>query len=162
MSQHWQTHRPVLSAGFALRFRFHRGLPYSSEPEPHRLAAARRDCERIMRRRLRPHALAIHRILSAVDDKIVDAIFDEFHFVPGRKQTLRIGFVLGEEKLRGTVAVQFVFAQRLVRRPDGWAMTEQIGARAETRQPSVFAPGPGVTKPDRGQHMKLRWLRPPI
>src|SRR5205085_7210600 len=97
MSQHWQTHRPVLSAGFALRFRFHRRFAYSSEPEPHRLAAAGRDREWIMCRRLRPHALAIHGILSAVDDKIVDAVFDEFHFVPERKQTLRIGFILGEE-----------------------------------------------------------------
>src|SRR5437016_4103484 len=153
MSQHWQTHRPVLSAGFALRFRFHRRLAYSSEPEPHRLAAARRDRERIMCRRLRPHALAIHRILSAVDDKIVDAVFDEFHFVPGRKETLRIGFVLGKKKLRGTVAMQFVFAQCLVRRLDRWAMTEQIGARAETRQPSVLAPAPSVTNPERGEQV---------
>src|SRR5437868_11057198 len=144
MSQHWQTHRSVLSAGFALRFRFHRRFAYASEPEPHRLAATRRDRERIMRRRFRPYALAIHRVLSPMDDKIVDAVFNEFHFVPGRKQTLRIGFVLGEEKLRGTVAMQFVFAQRLVRRLDCWAMTEQIRARAQARQPSVFAPGPGV------------------
>src|SRR5438270_4763579 len=123
MSQHWQTDRPVLSARFPLRFRFHRRLAYASEPEPHRLAAAGRDHERIMCRRLCPHALAIHGILSAVDDKVVDAVFDEFHFVPGRKQTLRISFVLSEEKLGGTVVMQFVFAQRLVRRLDRWAMT---------------------------------------
>src|SRR5437773_2754363 len=109
--QHAETDCPWNSSRLAGRMLFPR-LADATEPEPHYFALAGRDGEGVMRGRLRPDALRIHRFFSPSDDEIVDSIFHEWMAVRRRKEAPGIRFVLGEEQFARVFAMQRVIAQR--------------------------------------------------
>src|SRR5207237_8491039 len=97
------------------------GFANAAKPESHNATRAGLDRERIMRRGLCPHALGIHRLDPPIDDKIVDAVFDERVSVRRRKEARGVGFVLGEKQIARAFAVQLVVTQRAMACLDGWA-----------------------------------------
>src|SRR5205823_9607036 len=120
----------------------------AAKPESHHAARAGLDRERIMRRGFCPHALGIHRLGPSIDDKIVDAVFDERVSVRRRKKARGVGFVLGEKEIARVFAVQLVVTQRAMARLNGWATAREIGARPKRGPAIVAAPCPGVAEPE--------------
>jgi hypothetical protein len=92
---------------------------------------------------------------------VVDAILDVGCSVWCPENPFAVGLVLGEQKVRLAFAIQNAFAQFVMRRRD---RTETVAFRCGSQDWFRLArpPGPGVAKPQRGQHVQLRGLRPAV
>ncbi len=127
------------------------------EPRAHRLAAAARDVEHIVRRGLGSLPLGIHRRAVARGDEGMECVLDVGRPIGLIPEPLCVGFVLGKEQLRLALAGQRVFGEIHMRRFDD--------ARPHTGErglPIVQTPRPGVAKPDRRQQMQPCRLRASI
>ena len=93
--------------------------PGGRQTQPDRLAAAAGHVEDIVGRGLGPGLGGIHRLALSRDDVGVERILDVGRRVGLAPQTLRIALVLGEEQLRGAIAMEPVLAQLMVRGLNG-------------------------------------------
>ena len=89
--------------------------PGGRQTEADGLAAAAGHVEDIVGRRLGPGLGGIHRLAAARDDVLVERVLDVGRRIGLAPETLRIALVLGEEQLRGAIAMQPVLAKLMVR-----------------------------------------------
>ena len=78
------------------------------------LAAAAGHVEDIVGRRLGPDLGGIDRLAASRDDVLVERILDVGRRIGLAPETLRIALILGEEQLRGAIAMQPVLAKLMV------------------------------------------------
>ncbi len=78
-------------------------------------AAAAGHVEDIVGRRLGPDLGGVDRLAAARDEVLVERILDVGRRIGLAPETLRIALILGEEQLRGAIAMQPVVAQLRVR-----------------------------------------------
>ena len=93
--------------------------PGGRQTQPDSLAAAAGHVEDIVRRGLGPGLGGIDRLALSRDDVGVERILDVGRRVGLAPQTLCIALVLGEEQLRGAIAMEPVLAQFMVRGLNG-------------------------------------------
>jgi hypothetical protein len=80
------------------------------QTEPYRLAPAAGHVQDVVRRRLGPDLGGVNGLATARDDVLVERILDVGSRVGLAPETRRVTFILGEEQLRGPIAMQVVFA----------------------------------------------------
>ena len=131
--------------------------PVGRQAQADRRAAARRHVEGIVGGRLGPGPGGIHRLGLLRDHPGVEGVLDVRRRVRLAPQALRIALVLGEEQLRGAVAVQPVFAEVGMRR-----LNDTRRRLPQRRLARVLAPRPGVAEPQRRQDAQPGRLRPAI
>ena len=83
---------------------FARRTVAQAQAQSDRLAG--RDCHLIVRRRFGAGRRRIDRMCGAVNDIVIDAVFDVGRCVVQAKEALRVGFVFGEEQRRFAFAVE--------------------------------------------------------
>src|ERR1043165_7752066 len=92
------------------RFTKDRALPYGRataplirQPQTDCRSLARRYCQFVVRRSLCSDLFRVDGLLIAMNDEIVNAVFDEMRTIGRVEKTLRIRIVLGKQKLRRVV-----------------------------------------------------------
>src|SRR2546425_2669524 len=132
-------------------------VPDGRQTEADSLASAGGHVEDIVGRRLGPDLGGVDRLAAARDDVLVERILD----VRGRTglapETGRVTLVLGEEQLRGSIALQPVLAELLV-----GGLNDARPRLAQGGFLIVLTPGPGVAEPQCRQDTKPGRFGPTI
>ena len=90
--------------------------PGGRQTEADGLASAAGHVEDIVRRRLGPDLGGVDRLAAARDDVLVERVLDVGRRVGLAPETAGVAFVLGEEQLRGAIALQPVLAKLMMGR----------------------------------------------
>ena len=126
-----------------------------AETDGYRLAGA--DRQLVERGGLGARSVWVHCIPGAVNHVVVDAVLGELRAVVIPVEPPGIGLVLGEQKLRRSLADQPALpVLRLVE------LDRVLGGGAQLGPANVLAPRPGVAEPDGRQQVQLSGLRPAI
>ena len=121
--------------------------PGGRQPQADGLASAGGHVERVVRRRLGPGLGGIDRFAAARDDVLVERVLDVGRRVRLAPEPAGIGLVLGEEQLRGALAVEPVLAELMV-----GGSNDARPRFAQRRLRLVHLPRPGVAEPQRRQN----------
>src|SRR5712692_7043845 len=117
-----------------------------AHPDYYRFSYA--NCELVMGSGLGAAVLRIDRVLGAVHDVVVDAIFYEGSAVLGSEQPPDIGLVFSEQQFRRTFAMKPAIARLSMVQLD-----HRVGRRAylvQLRPPIAASPRPRVAEPHSG------------
>src|SRR5207249_5307090 len=121
-----------------------------SESQPDRRGLPRSQGQHIVSSGLRADLLRVNRLLRPMNDIVIDAIFHIARPIQPVKPT-RVRFIVGEEQLRETVAQQQATSIILMVELNDARVSNSL-APAKLRPNRPKSPGPGVAKPDGGQH----------
>ena len=131
--------------------------PRGCQTETDGLAATGGQIEGIVRGGLGPGLGGVDRLAAARDDVLVEGVLGVGRRVGLAPETAGIALVLGEEQLRGAIAVEPVLAELMVRG------SHDAGSHfAQQRLRLVCVPGPGVAEPERRQNTNAGRFRPAI
>ena len=127
------------------------------EPQAQLHLAVRGNLQRVVRRRLGPEVLRVHRLALAVDYVVVEGVLHIVPCIRHAEEPRGVCLVLGEKKIRLNVAdplrLQAEFPERRMRRLDHRS-AHLLDAWLRAR-----VPRPGIAEPQRRQHVDRRSLR---
>jgi hypothetical protein len=145
-----------------------RGVFALAETQTQGFCFARLQMQMIVGGRFAPGLGRVDRARLALDQIAVKGVFDKRGWIGNTEQPFPIALVFGEEQLRRVLGIEGVVAEGGVLGGDGlatvglWAAGKLGLARHVPHRPVGIAPTPGVAKPEGGQQMARRALRPPV